>query len=135
MSNFHQTWSTGAKFNLNLTKLNFAPLLQQNVFEVWHFLKSKLQKKNLFGTPFSIYCTFLYRVINMGINCRLLDRVCSKRDYFVNIVLCITVKHFSRKTVSPGISKMWSTIFLSSKLKEILGNLSRFRFNTNQQNL
>ena len=37
------------------------------------------------------------------------------------------LKHLTPKTAIPGISKMWSTIFLPSKLTEILGD-SRFKF-------
>ena len=37
------------------------------------------------------------------------------------------LKHLTPKTAIPMISKMWSTIFSPSKLKELLGNLSRLK--------
>jgi len=45
-----------------------------------------------------------------------------KHDFVVS-----QLKHLTSETAIPEISKMWSTIFLPSKLTDILGDLSSFQ--------
>ena len=54
-----------------------------------------------------------------------------RKHYFVASQL----KHLTAKTASLGLSKMWSTNVVPSRLTEIIGYLSRFKLlKVNKQN-
>ena len=77
-----------------------------------------------------LFLGVLYRVFqNMGIQWRLLYRLRSMRHFFINTILAVfQLKHLISKTPGLEIFKMWSTLFVSSKLTEILQNLYKFQF-------
>ena len=75
---------------------------------------------------------FYYRVSqkNMGIQWRLLYRLRSMQHFFMNTSIAVfQLKHFISKTPGLQIFKMWSTIFVISKLTEILRSRNFSLFN------